>query len=295
MLNIIPLEQLISIEINVSEKIDDKNLKDFVLTSLELNNKNYSNNDLIYATYIEELNQYQIFIVNYKYKIATFQIFELFYEEKTEGLDLYLADDFFCLYKNGFFYYYQTIEFVLETEEFLEFINKKFNTEINNYKRIEKDYLEELKNEYVSKNKKTTIKNINIKSNNSFKVYLIYLFLLTSSCVYFYTYHLHILKNENMNKTDTQGLDFKRFKKEYIFTGLENDFNKILQNIKINNLELSYFEYKQNSIKIVLSSEIKENLYLFLKEYKKSLISSSINFDENRKLYEVIAYVKLSK
>lgn len=293
MTNYIPLEQIISIEITVSEKIDDKNLKDFILTSLELNNKNYNSNDLIYATYIEELNQYQIFILNNKYKIATFQIFELFYEEKSKGLDLYLADDFFCLYKDGFFYYYQTIEFVLKIEEFLEFINKKFNTKINNYKRIEKNYLEELKNKYILKDKKTTIKNINRKSNNSFKVYLIYLLLLISLCVYFYTNQINIPKNEN--KIDNQTLDFERFKKEHIFVSFENDFNKIIENIKIYDLELLLFEYKQNSIKIVLSSVIKENLYLFLNEYKKSLISSSINFNENKKLYESTAYVNLSK
>jgi hypothetical protein len=293
MLEFISLEQIISVEINVSEKIDDKNLKDFVLTSLELNNKTFNNNDLIYATYIEELNQYQIFILNNQYKIATFQVFELLYEEKSEGLDLYLADDFFCLYKDGLFYYYQTIEFVLKIDEFLEFINKKFNTEINNYKRIEKDYLEELKDKYFLKNKKTTIQNINKKSNNSFKIYLMYLFLLTSSCIYFYAHQFYIPKNEKI--IDNQTLDFERFKKEHVFLSLENDFNKILENIRVYNLELLLFEYKQNSIKIVLSSAIKENLYLFLNEYKKNLISSSVNFNENKKLYESMAYVNLSK
>lgn len=293
MSNYIPLEQIISVEIDITEKIDDKNLKNFVLTSLELNNKNYHNNDSIYATYIEELNQYQIFSLNYKYKLVTFQIFELFYEEKSKGLDLYLADDFFCLYKDGFFYYYQTIEFVLKIEEFLEFINKKFNTKINNYKRIEKDYLEELKNEYISKDKKTSIKNINIKSNNSFKIYLIYLFLLTSLCIYFYKQQLDIPKNKN--NINDQTLNFERFKKEHVFVSIENDFNEILENIKIYNLELTFFEYKQNTVKIMLSSTIKDNLYLFLNEYKNKLISSSVNFNESKKLYESMAYVNLSK
>ena len=42
------VEQIISLEINVSEKIDNENLKDFVLTSLSINNKIFSNKDLIY-------------------------------------------------------------------------------------------------------------------------------------------------------------------------------------------------------------------------------------------------------
>ena len=42
----IPIKQIISLEINVSEKIDNENLKDFVLTSLSINNKIFSNKDL---------------------------------------------------------------------------------------------------------------------------------------------------------------------------------------------------------------------------------------------------------
>ena len=138
----IPIKQIISLEINVSEKIDNENLKDFVLTSLSINNKIFSNKDLIYNSHIDKLNQYQMIVIDKNYKYVAFQIFELFYDKKVEGLDLYLCDDFFCLYKNGLFYYYQTIEFSLTIEDFLEFINRKFNTKINNYIKIEKDYLE---------------------------------------------------------------------------------------------------------------------------------------------------------
>lgn len=289
----IPLEQIISIEIAVSEKIDDKNLKDFVLTSLKLNNKDYNKNDLIYATYIEELNQYQIIIINNQYRQGTFQVFELFYEKKSKGIDLYLADDFFCLYKNGTFYYYQTIEFILKIEEFLEFINKKFNTEINNYKRIEKTYFEELRNKYSLRNEKTSIKNINTKNNNSFKFYIIYLFLLISLSSYFYTNQHNLTKIKN--SIDNNALELEKFKKERLFVSFENDFEKILENIKKYDLNLLLLEYKENSVKIILTTTIKENLYLFLDEYKKGLISSSVNFDENKKTFETIIHVNLSK
>ncbi|MDY0052270.1 MAG: hypothetical protein RBR65_06990, partial [Aliarcobacter sp.] len=283
MINYIPKEKIISIEIDVSEQMDKSSLKDFVLTSLTLNNKEYTNNDLIYATYIHELKQYQIFLINNQYKLVPFQIFELFYDKKTEGLDLYLTNDFFCLYKNGFFYYYQVIEFSLTIEEFLEFINKKFNTSVNNYKKFEINELEELKNKYYSKNRKTSLKNINIKKDNSFIFYLIYVALL----IYLYIYYIEktpVLENKTINQT----LDFEKFKKEHTFNSLENDFNLILQNINKYNLEIISFEYKESKIKFILTSEIKDNLYLFLKEYKKNLISSSIYFDEKRNLYEVI-------
>jgi hypothetical protein len=293
MLKFIPIEQIISLEIDVSEKIDNKNLKDFVLTSLNLNNKNFSSDTLMYVNYIEELKQYQIIVFTNEYKYVAFQIFELFYDKKVKGLDLYLCDDFFCLYKDGLFYYYQVIEFSLTIEEFLEFINRKFNTQINNYIKIENDYLEELKNKYLSKKIKTTLKNINIKNDNSFRFYLLYIFILLNISLYLYLDTQEFPSDKNM--VNNQKLQLEEFKKEHIFLSLGNDFDGILKNIKFYNLDLEFFEYKQSKIKIVLNSKIKENLYLFLKEYKKDLISSSVHFNENKENYEVIAYVNLLK
>ena len=286
-------DQIITLELDVSEEIDNNSLRNFVLTSLNLNNKEYSANDLIYTTYIKELKQYQILLINNKFSKAEFQVFELFYKDKAEGLDLYLCDKFFCLYKNGVFYYYQAIEFSLTIDEFLDFISKKFNTNVNNYKKIEVEELEELKNEYLQSKKKSSLKNINKKRNNSFIFYLIYLFLL----VYIFIYYIEQNSTNNVEKPiqNTSNLDYEKFKKEHTFISLENDFNKIFESINKHSLEIISFEYKKAKIKMILNSQIKDDLYLFLNEYKKSLISSSVYFDEKKELYEVRAYVNLYK
>ena len=286
-------DQIITLELDVSEEIDNNSLRNFVLTSLNLNNKEYSANDLIYTTYIKELKQYQILLINNKFSKAEFQVFELFYKDKAEGLDLYLCDKFFCLYKNGVFYYYQAIEFSLTIDEFLDFISKKFNTNVNNYKKIEVEELEELKNEYLQSKKKSSLKNINKKRNNSFIFYLIYLFLL----VYVFIYYIEQNSTNNVEKPiqNTSNIDYEKFKKEHTFISLENDFNKIFESINKHSLEIISFEYKKAKIKMILNSQIKDDLYLFLNEYKKSLISSSVYFDEKKELYEVSAYVNLYK
>ena len=286
-------DQIITLELDVSEEIDNNSLRNFVLTSLNLNNKEYSANDLIYTTYIKELKQYQILLINNKFSKAEFQVFELFYKDKAEGLDLYLCDKFFCLYKNGVFYYYQAIEFSLTIDEFLDFISKKFNTNVNNYKKIEVEELEELKSEYLQSKKKSSLKNINKKRNNSFIFYLIYLFLLVYICIYYIEQN----STNNVEKPipNTSNLDYEKFKKEHTFLSLENDFNKIFESINKHSLEIISFEYKKAKIKMILNSQIKDDLYLFLNEYKKSLISSSVYFDEKKELYEVSAYVNLYK
>ena len=68
-------DQIITLELDVSEEIDNNSLRNFVLTSLNLNNKEYLANDLIYTTYIKELKQYQILLINNKFSKAEFQVF----------------------------------------------------------------------------------------------------------------------------------------------------------------------------------------------------------------------------
>ena len=293
MTNYACVKNIVSLEIDVSEKIDKENLKDFAFTSLILNNKNFSKNDLIYINYIEELKQYQILLSTNAHKYLFFQIFELFYDKEIKGLDLYLGDDFFCLYKDGLFYYYQAIEISLSIDDFLEFINRKFNSKINNYIKIEKAYLEELKEKYLLKNTKTILKNINIKNDNSFKFYLVYIFLLLFSSLYFYFNYTDFFHKEEV--VINEELHFEKLKNDYLFVSVENDLNDIFKNIKLYNLDLVLFEYKQNNIKLTLASKNKEDLYQFLKEYKETLISSSILFDENKKTYEMVAYAKSIK
>lgn len=292
MFNYIPLEQLIILDVNVSEKIENKNLKKFIFTSLKLNNKIYNNDDLIYVNYIEELKQYQILLINKNYKNGIFQIFELFYKEKSFGLDLYLSDDFFCLYKNGSFYYFQTIDIHLSIDEFLEFISKKFNAQINHYQKIEKNYLENLKDEYLNVNKKSALKNINIKTNHSFKVYLFYIFFLIFIFFYFFPSEETNIDNTQINNNL---IEFEKLKKEYLFVNLENDFYNILNNIKKYSLNLKSFEYQVNGFRITLSSTSKNSLYSFLNEYKDTLFSSSISHLEEENIYELVAHVKFSK
>lgn len=292
MFNYIPLEQLIILDVNVSEKIENKNLKKFIFTSLKLSNKIFNNNDLIYTNYIEELNQYQILLINKNYKNGIFQIFELFYKEESFGLDLYLSDDFFCLYKNGSFYYFQTIDINLSIDEFLEFISKKFNSQINHYQKIEKNYLENLKDEYLSTNKKSTLKNINIKTNYSFKIYLFYIFLLISLFFYFFPNEENNMDNTQINNNL---IEFEKLKKEYLFVNFGNDFYNILNNIKKYSLNLKLFEYQVNGFRITLLSSSKNSLYSFLNEYKDTLFSSSISHLEEENIYELVAHVKFSK
>ena len=288
-----PLNQQNFLEIEVTEKIKEKNLKKFINSSLKINNFDIKKSDKIFTTYIEELNIYQIFILENDYKYFEFQVFELFYKDEIQkSFDLYLCEDFFCLFKNGSFYYFQRFSLNLPIEEFIEFLNKKFSIKIENYRRFDNNAFEKLKNEYLKSDIKTSFKPINKKSNYEFYFYIFYLIILI---ILFYSFYLEKITIKNSEFLSNDFVSSKELKNKYQFSSFYENLDLLLKKIESENLDLISYEFKENIQKIVLISDSKENIYAFLEKNKNYLLSSSFNFLENKNLYEVVIYVKLSK
>lgn len=288
-----PLNQQNFLEIEVTEKIKEKNLKKFINSSLKINNFDIKKSDKIFTTYIEELNIYQIFILENDYKYFEFQVFELFYKDEIKkSFDLYLCEDFFCLFKNGSFYYFQRFSLNLPIEEFIEFLNKKFSIKIENYRRFDNNDFEKLKNEYLKSDIKTSFKPINKKSNYEFYFYIFYLIILI---ILFYSFYLEKITIKNSEFVSNDFVSSNELKNKYQFSSFYENLDLLLKKIESENLDLISYEFKENSQKIVLISNSKENIYAFLEKNKNYLLSSSFNFLENKNLYEVVIYVKLSK
>ena len=288
MLDFTPCNEIKSLFIDVSEEIENKNLKKFIFTSLKLNNLEINKNDFVHINFIPELKQYQVLIFQKEYKNAIFQIFELFYLEKNDlnKFDLYFTNEFFCLYKNAKFYYFQNIESQFEINELIEYINKKFMLRIDNYKIIDNSELEELKNSYLEKKFQNRLENFNKKDNYSFKIYLVYLIVILVSFMFFW---------ENKDETKISYIvenEFDKLKNEYIFSSFNADFDFLTKLLQKHNLNLKSLEYKENKIKISFYTTSKPHIYSLFEDLKDRLISQEINYLENEKIYESIIYVK---
>lgn len=288
MLDFTATNEIKSLLIDVSEQIENKNLKKFIFTSLKLNNFEINKNDFVHINFIKELKQYQVLVFPKKYKNAIFQIFELFYLDKTnlDIFDLYLTNEFFCLYKNTKFYYFQKIESHFEIEELVEYINKKFMLKIDNYKIIDNFELEELKNSYLEKKLENRVQNFNKKDNYSFKIYLVYLIVVLISFLFFLEN-----KDETKNSFIVEN-EFDKLKNEYIFSSFNADFDFLLKLLQKHKLNLKSLEYKENKIKITFYTTSKPDIYSLFSDLKDRLISQEINYLENEKIYEAIIYVK---
>lgn len=293
MSNFAQANEIKSLFIDVSEEIENKNLKKFIFTSLKLKNLLVNKNDFVHINFISELKQYQILIFPTHYINATFQIYELFYLDKKESdsFDLYLAEDYFCLYKNGEFYYYQNIESEILINDLIEYINKNFSLKIDNHKIINNAYEEELKNDYLEKTLNNKLINFNSKNSYGFWIFLFYiLMLILSSSLFFLN---NQIDSENKNEIVSDSYD--KLKNEHFFISFSSNFNELSDLLNKYNLNLKTLEYKENRLKVVLSTPIKSDIYSFFSELKTNLISHDINYFENEKTYESTIYVKLSK
>lgn len=288
MLGFTPCNEIKSLFIDVSEEIENKNLKKFIFTSLKLNNLEINKNDFVHINFIPELKQYQVLVFPKEYKNAIFQIFELFYSKKNNlnKFDLYFTNDFFCLYKNAKFYYFQNIESQFEINELIEYINKKFMLKIDNYKIIDNSELEELKNSYLEKKFQNRLEDFNKKDNYSFKIYLVYLIIILVSFMFFWEN-----KDETKNSFIVEN-EFDKLKNEYVFSSFNADFDFLTKLLQQHNLNLKSLEYKENRIKISFFTTSKPNIYSLFEDLKDRLISQEINYLENEKIYESIIYVK---
>lgn len=295
-MNILTINQIVYFEIDVSEKIEDKNLKDFIFTSLKLKNIPYTNQDKLAVNFVSQINQYQIFLLNKKFDFLEFQIFESLYENKDfvdDIYDLYICDDFFILYKNAIPYYFQRITNEINSNEFIEFLNRKFNIDISSFNRIDSTRFEELKNLYKTKKDRFSFKFINIKNNHSFMIYLLFLVFLISI---FFSFILNF-ENEILKKEEkiNQSISFDELKNKYKFESVEKNIRPLFLAFEKYELNLIKMEFEEKSLNIVFESVDKNHIYSFLEEYKNIVINSSIKYLEDKKTYEVGLNVQISE
>lgn len=279
------------VDIDVTEKIDDRYLKSFVLSNLKLKNIPLVNCDRLYVNYIQSAKEYQVLLVNHKFSFFDFEAFYSFYKRiDFIGFELLVCNSFFVIFKDKRFFYYQKISEELNQDDFIRFLNKKFNIEINSVKNISKDDFETIKKDFLDENRleknkinrnKDGLKLIDLKSSFSFYIYIFYLCSILFFGYYFYNTYLKTIEKEE------QVIDFEAIKSRIAFDSFEEKFYLISKNIDKNRLILNSFDYRNSTAKIVVRSSNKQNIDKFL-ESCEDVISSSTSYIEDSKIFEAI-------
>ena len=272
--------------VDVDEKILEKNLKKFAKTSLDLNGLTISDNDAIYANYLEFSNQYQIIVTDKKYNFLEYEIFSVNYMNKTSiCVDLYIYEKYISIYKDGCLYYIQKVEYEVNEHDLKYYLEKNLNLKIDYIYKIDDANFKQL---LIAFNKSTPKSNLHspFHKSNILNIYLIYIFVIVLS-LGFYISHTFLLDTNDINTTSTKPL-IKPPKYMY----LQEPLNKLYKKLDSNMLVLKSLNFKDNGLLISINSISKEKIYRFLNNYKNKIVSSQIKFNENKQIYECEVNVK---
>ena len=121
------IENLQIIEIDASEKIENKSLKNFINTSLKLKDINLPKSSKVILNYVEELKLYQLILVSNNSKNLEIELFyKLLEQNNQKDLVALLYKNYFLIFKNNKLYYLQKIEENIEITELLNYLYENF-------------------------------------------------------------------------------------------------------------------------------------------------------------------------
>lgn len=282
-----------SILINVTEEISKNSILDFAVSSLNLNNIEYSPSDNIYCIFLEYSMQYQIIVFNNKFKYI---IFELIFDNKINVqkniFSLYIAKDFFVIFRGKSLYTYQEISQEYTKEELIEYIFRNFNISIKDTKVLNESDQEKIIKSNIDNSNFSSLKNINIKSKKPFYIYLGYIIICLLSLFLYRTYEKEIYKKEELFKIQEDKRKYLNTIKILKFKPFIFEYSELINMINNLNLELISLTYGYKTMKIKVSSRNKNNLYLLLKHYKNNLLENSISKQESKNIFIGVFNVK---
>ncbi len=277
-----------SLIVDVSEEIKKKNLLNFVHTSLDLHNIDYTSSDIIYSNFLEHSKQYQFFIFpnNFKYMILEFFNEENQKDSNNDNLksfNLYVCKSFFVIYKDTKLYAYQVLNQEYSKNELVNFISKSFNITISSIFELSDSSLTKLGEN--AENKKHQFFNINKKSNKSFLLFIAYLLLCIFVSGVYENYESKSLEKENLAKIETKKNEHLKVSKMLKFKPFKTEYKRLISTTNKFNLKILSLEYNLENMNIKLSTKNKESIYLFLNEYQNNLLGNSIVKVESKNLF----------
>lgn len=280
-----------SIIVDVSQEILEKNILDFTYSSLELNNITYKSTDKIYCNFLKYSNQYQIFVFNNNFE---YMIFELL--SNTENLDftLYITKDFFVVFEKNKFYTYQKTNQEYSEDELLEYINKNFNISITTIIKLDENEVNKIIENKDFNLYKSNLKNINIKSNKTFLLYLSYLLICVLGTFFYQEFEEKSLHKHRAIKQNLAKKEYSKTIKKLKFTPYEKEYEKLIKTINKLDLKLVSLTYSNSRMKIKVHSKKKNNIYVFLAAYQKRLQSNNIRKLTSKNIFESILNVKIN-
>lgn len=272
-----------TLEIESNEEIKRKNLKDFILTSLYLNEQDSYDNKAIYVNYLYLSNKYQLFISPKNTKNFVFELFSNICNKSK--YTLVISESFFCIYVNKYFYYYKELDYELNDEKLIDFVSSNLSINIDEIIHVSNDELDTLISSYNQNKIESILIDINKTKEYGFIYFLLYLFALLVISITYINYTK--IENEKIVQLQKEKYlqNLKNKRDEMSFISFHDKFIVFYKNIKKYDLELINFKYMNNRFEFLISTDNKSKIFKFLDIYKNKITSSSIQFDNKRYVF----------
>jgi hypothetical protein len=266
--DIISYSKIKNISVQTTAKILNKHIKNFILSSLKLNNIIINKNDKIFFSYIKSANIYEIYILNTtNSNISTqYHIFNTFYKHKSsnKSIDIFITKDFFVVYKESRFYFAKKNK-KYKTSDIIKFIEYKYHIKIDTVNIISDILLKEYETN-IYNSKTCSIDFISLKISYSLVYYLIYIFTFCILVSIFFIKEnkiTHNIINKKANKIYNKDIT-----------------NDIIINLNKHNIYINKIDFDKKYTLSLYSKNIK-NIYNFLSEYKNKVNIKSLYQDKN--------------
>ena len=267
-----------SILLEPSEKIDQKAIKNYIFTSLSLNNIEIENKRVFY-TYLYFSNSIQVFITKMGYDSFVFEHLQPLSLKSNSDTTIFICDEFFAVYYKTQFYYYKKLNTQIKQDDIKEFVSKKLALTDISIKTIDEKRLNELLNK--KQKIKSSIKSIS-KSSKGLYSYLVYLLVVILFFVGYISYKESKIKNQNIKTKKEQEEKILAMKKSIRYTSIKPFLQRVMSNIDKNSIKIESLTYENKTLKFRLISATKANINQFVLESEDFIKLNSIRKDLER-------------
>ena len=302
--NFIPASSIKIITIDVTEKIHDNFIKDFIKTTLETNSIILDNNTYISYNFIPNNSLYEIYVVYSTLDdlLIAPDILTVFYKSKeNKTTDLFILKDFFVVFKDKKLYCFKSFQESSTHEDIKLYVTQTYKLHLDNIYIIDENKFNKLKLLYT--NDDNTVKKSNfckLKDDNTILAFIIFISIsIIIFCILLYNYYftthntlstkLTTIKNKYEHIKQT-----KHNKQEPINNNkVSLKLIELFKYIKLKNLITQRISYERDIISLALLYKEKDKLLNFLTIYPTTTTIEGIEFIKEQGLYKMVIKIEI--
>ena len=277
-MNTIQIDEMSTLNIQVTEEIESKNLHTFIKTTILNNNPKVSKNTCYHFFYNENNKMYEIVYFDNlsNSRLELFDIVKKF-NNNDNMIKVLISDKYFILCKND-----KVLSLKKTNDVKIEEV-KRYIEQIYKIKKCEFIVLTQKDKELFKVNNKNTVYDncYNLYSKKSFNIFCLFFistFIFFSIIVYFTFYE----KEKTIKSSINNDVSIK-----IVPLNISKQVITLFNSIKNNNLIIEQISYNNDQLKTILYHQDKQSLLLFANNNYKKIDIKSLKYNEQKQMHQM--------